>query len=142
MIIEANPPTPPDPTGPAFVPCTREIDIGNGVVYRPLRSWHSGIFAGEGLTEVGGDASGCIRIDSRSSYVAPRPGTVVHRLYWNKLARGVSCVSAFLSYPNAMGACSEYFWEAYIGEEPERFTGPDAETEMERAIVFAIGGEP
>jgi hypothetical protein len=120
-----------------FVPCTREIDIGRGVVYRPLRSWHSGVLAGEGITSVGGDGSGCIKLDPKDDhYIAPRPQTVVHRLYWNK--RTKKKVSAFLSYPRAMGACDEYFWEANI-DDCMRWTGPKAEQRMEASILARIG---
>ncbi len=32
-----------------FIPGTRTIPVGGGVVYRALRSWHSGTFSGERL---------------------------------------------------------------------------------------------
>lgn len=32
-----------------FLPCTRNVDVGDGVMYRPIRSWHGGTFAGEQL---------------------------------------------------------------------------------------------
>ncbi len=121
-----------------FIPCTREVSIGRGVVYRPLRGWHSGVLAGEGITSVNGDGSGCIRLPDakQEHFIAPRPLTVVHRLYWNK--RTDKKVSAFLSYPRAMGACDEYFWEANIND-CMRWTGPKAEERMEAAILARIG---
>jgi hypothetical protein len=120
-----------------FIPCTREVSIGRGVVYRPLRSWHSGVRAGEGITSVHGDGSGCLKADEdKQYYIAPRPLTVVHRLYWNK--RTDKHVSAFLSYPGAMGACDEYFWEANIND-CQRWTGPKAEERMEAVILTRIG---
>ena len=66
------------------------------------------------------------------------PFTVTHRLYWN-VARPNDTVSAFLSYPNGMGAVDEYFWEVYYGDEPERFVGEHAESEMEATILAVLG---
>jgi hypothetical protein len=114
-----------------FIPCTREIEIGDGVVYRPIRSWMSLTYAGEGLQIVRGDASGCVDARGKCS----KPNAVVHRLYWRRLGwPDEPQVSAFLSYPHGMGACSEYFWEAYAGDEPERYFGTDAESEMETML--------
>jgi hypothetical protein len=118
-----------------FVPATREIAIGDGVVYRPIRSWHSGTYAGEGLLRMpSGDRSGCVDDDGSTQ----PPLTVTHRLYWN-VAKPEDMISAFLSYPGAMGCCDEYFWEAYIGDDVERWTGETAEADMEKAILGALG---
>jgi hypothetical protein len=69
------------------------------------------------------------------------PNTVTHRLYWHR-AKPESAISAFLSYPNAMGFGGEgkYFWETYgtTPEDVERFFGDGAEEEMEAAIVCAL----
>lgn len=46
--------------GGDFIPTTREVCIGAGVVYRPLRSWHANIPAGEGVSSIRGDGSGCL----------------------------------------------------------------------------------
>jgi len=120
----------------AFLPCTREIEIAPGIVYRPVRSWHAGNLAGERLREEGGDRSGCVfNVGARE--VTNPPYTATHRLYWSK-ERPDATISAFLSYPGGMGACQEYFWEAYIGDEPERFTGDNAEVEMESAIARSL----
>jgi hypothetical protein len=125
--------------GDVFIPCTREVPIGRGVVYRPLRSWHSGVLAGEGITSVHGDGSGCLKRDAAASehYVAPRPQTVTHRVYWN-VKDPTNRVSAFLSYPNAMGCCDEYFWEANL-DDCQRWVGPRAEEEMEAAMLSCLG---
>ena len=129
--------------GERFIPCTREVSIGRGVVYRPIRSWHSGVLAGEGITSIRGDGSGCLkRQEGDEYYVAPRPQTVTHRLYWN--VRTDRCVSAFLSYPNAMGCCDQYFWEANVStgdDSIQRWAGLHAEEEMETAILTEIGDQ-
>jgi hypothetical protein len=116
-----------------WLPCTRAIAIGGGVFYRPIRSWHSGTYAGERLTIVRGDKSGCMMAGGPLGRdVAPLPNTATHRLYWHK-SDPDAVVSAFLSYPGGMGCCDEYFWETNIGD-CERFTGPSAEEEMEASI--------
>lgn len=121
-----------------FIPCTREIDIGDGVRYRPIRSWHSGTYAGEHLESVGGDSSGCVTKDPRDIRSFDKcyaPSTVTHRLYWH-IDAPEHTVSAFLSYPKGMGSIDAYFWEATTGEDgPERFGD---EAEMEARIRAAI----
>ncbi len=119
-----------------FIPCTREIEIADGVRYRPIRSWHSGTYAGEGRDVVDGDRSGCAWSHD-GMLVTMVPRTVVHRAYWN-VKHPDRWVSAFLSYPGAMGAERVYFWEANIpsdGDSITRFVGDNAEAEMEAAIV-------
>ena len=61
----------------------------------------------------------------------------MHRLYWNVKAPK-NRLSAFLSYPHGMALCLEYFWELYL-DDVERWTGPNAETEMEARILAEIG---
>ncbi len=122
-----------------FIPCTREREIAPDIVYRPVRSWHSDTYAGEQLTKNPGgeDRSGCMFEEKfRGLRVCAIPLTVTHRLYWHKQNPN-EFVSAFLSYPDAMGYAGpgQYFWEAYIGEDVERFLGPDAEEEMEDAVM-------
>lgn len=122
-----------------FIPATVARSIGDGVFFRPIRSWHSGTFAGEKLDSIPGsdDRSGCLyteRVGGILRTCSP-PMTVTHRLYWHERDPSKT-LSAFLSYPNAMGCSEEYFWEAY-GIDPEdvtRYFGDDAETEMETAI--------
>lgn len=115
-----------------FIPGTREVEIGRGVVYRPIRSWHSGTYAGERKrVQEDGDTSGCIDEKGRPY---GRPYTVTHRLYWNR-RDPERRVSVFLSYPGAMGACPEYFWEAYIADV-ERFA---TEGECEARILQELG---
>lgn len=123
------------PEEEVFVPATRAISIGNGVVYRPIRSWHSGVYAGERRTIVSGDASGCIMQHPSGLDVTMVPRSYTHRLYWN-VADPSKTISAFLSYPDAMGySHGTYFWEVYLGEV-ERFL---TEEECEAAIINAIG---
>lgn len=104
-----------------FIPTTMEREIYKNIVFRPLRSWHSNTYAGEKLKIVNGDRSGCVNSDERTCNI---PYTVTHRLYWNK-NNPTKTISAFLSYPNAMGAWNEYFWEIYPSEDGndiDRFT--------------------
>lgn len=118
-----------------FVPGTRVIDVGRGVVYRPLRSWHSGVFAGERLVrEPGEDKSGCIIGKLGALDVCMPPYSYTHRLYWN-VNDPEKYVSCFLSYPNGMGPIPTYFWEVMLNDV-ERF---DSEEEAEEAIRNAIG---
>lgn len=124
---------------PDFLPATREIEIAGGVRYRPIRSWHTGCFAGEHITSINGDASGCAKLVAGAWATSP-PYTVTHRLYWHP-SNPEKCVSAFLSYPNGMGCCDEYFWEASVND-CERFTGPTAEEDCEAAIVKALTAAP
>lgn len=129
--------TPPDPLS-TFIPCTREVSIGDGVVYRPIRSWHSGTFGGERLPQnKNGDRSGCVYPDGSMN----PPLTVTSRLYWN-VARPEDTISAFLSYPNGMGCLSEYFWEELgcrTDGDISRYRGPNAEANMESVILARLG---
>lgn len=128
--------------GERFIPCTREITIGGGVWYRPLRSWHSNTYAGEGLTSVRGDGSGCLHEGRGAMPVASQPSTVTHRLYWHERNRERT-ISVFLSYPNRMGySDGEYFWEAYGTGIEARWFGENAETEMEAAVLAVLNGMP
>lgn len=115
-----------------FIPATMARSIGDGVFFRPIRSWHSATYAGEGLTKIPGsdDSSGCLR-----DGMCPQPRSVTHRAYWHK-RNPKATVSVFLSYPNAMGACDQYFWEMYPGPDGdvERFIGDDAEAKMEEFV--------
>lgn len=121
-----------------FIPTTMSRHIGDNVFFRPIRSWHSGTYAGERLTHMpdNDDRSGCVREDARGILICRPPYTVTHRLYWRHPDQA-KIISAFLSYPNGMGACDEYFWEVY-SIEPDggitRFTGENAEAKMEEVI--------
>lgn len=120
-----------------FVPCTTARSIGEGFFFRPIRSWHSGTFAGEQLHQYNNDGSGCIDENKMTT----RPLSVTHRLYWHE-SNPEKTISAFLSYPQGMGAESEYFWEAYkINNDIDRFFGENAETEMEEAIKMQFRRE-
>lgn len=120
-----------------FIPGTREISIGGGVVYRPIRSWHSGTYAGEKLESLPNttDRSGCVMGQLRGITVSTLSYTVTHRVYWN-VAKPDEMISCFLSYPGGMGCCDRYFWEALIDGEPVRFFD---EAEAEKAIRDTIG---
>lgn len=125
-----------------FIPATMSRSIGDGVFFRPIRSWHSATYAGEKLTKIPNtnDGSGCVRNPSDIIRVCSIPLTVTHRLYWHERDHRKT-VSAFLSYPNAMGACDEYFWEVYrIGDDIERYFGENAEAEMEEIIRKHFNG--
>ena len=126
-----------------FLPCTREVSIGRGIVYRPIRSWHSGTYAGEGIDHVNSDRSGCVEVLNDREVTSP-PSTATHRLYWNVRHPSVR-VSAFLSYPGRMGVSDEYFWETEIAsgfDSITRFFGDNAEVEMEVAITEELKDEP
>ena len=122
-----------------FIPATMARAIGGGVFFRPIKSWHSATYAGERLNSIPGssDRSGCMDANERSCSI---PLSVTHRLYWHK-RDPEKTISAFLSYPDGMGCCSEYFWEVlgidedgHEYDDVTRWTGNDAETDMETAI--------
>lgn len=121
-----------------FIPTTTARSIGDGVFFRPIKSWHSATFAGEKLYKIPGadDGSGCLlKGKEQYRYVCSAPLTVTHRLYWHDKNKEKT-ISAFLSYPDGMGAMKEYFWETYgISCDIERFTGDNAEEEMEKMIL-------
>jgi hypothetical protein len=127
--------------GERFLPCTREVEIAGGIVYRPIRAWALLTYAGEGLLSVRGDHSGCVDTLGKCS----PPSTAIHRLYWRRLGHpDEDTISAFLSYPQGMGCVDEYFWGIYGGgsDGPERFLGPEAETEMETRILELLSKRP
>lgn len=118
-----------------FIPCTMARSIGSGIFFRPVKSWHSGVYSGEKLEHIPGseDRSGCAR-KIGYGWECSVPLTVTHRVYWHEHDPSKT-VSAFLSYPNAMGVSDEYFWETYgIGDDVERWFGDNAEQEMENTI--------
>jgi len=131
-----------------FIPCTMEREIAKDIVFRPIKSWHSNTFAGEKLLEMPGseDRSGCMKLIKDKGYqmeMCMIPYTVTHRVYWHR-KNPENMISAFLSYPEAMG-CSdgEYFWEALgtAKEDIERFFGDSAEHDMEKKIIKALKRE-
>jgi hypothetical protein len=131
-----------------FIPATMARSIGDGVFFRPIRSWHSGTYAGEKLRNIPGsaDRSGCLfdeKIRGALDCCSP-PHTVTHRLYWHE-RDATKTLSAFLSYPNGMGCSDQYFWEAYglSDNDIERYFGDGAEAEMETAIkqYFSVAVE-
>ncbi len=120
-----------------FIPATRAVSIGHGIVYRPIRSWHSGVLAGERYDpKPREDRSGCIVGQLRGLDVTQPPRTVTHRIYWSP-DRPKRWISAFLSYPNGMSCVDHYHWEVLIDGEVERFS---TEEECEAAIVAALNG--
>lgn len=117
----------------SFIPMTMEREVAPDIVFRPIRSWHSGVYAGERLSQVNGDGSGCVKADGKCY----PPQTVTHRIYWNKKTN--KSISCFLSYPSAMGCVETYFWEIYPYEnDVGRFFD---EAEME-AVVIDLLKEP
>lgn len=123
-----------------FIPATMARPIGNGISFRPIRSWHSATYAGEKLEIVQGDRSGCARKEGYG-HSCSIPLSVTHRLYWHESAPEKT-VSAFLSYPNGLGCSDEYFWETHgITDDVERYFGDAAEAEMEIAIKAHFLGQ-
>lgn len=122
-----------------FIPATMARAIGTGVFFRPMRSWHSGTYAGERLYKMpeSNDRSGCLFEEKAHDFdICSPPLTVTHRNYWHERDAGKT-LSAFLSYPGGMGADQEYFWEVYWRQREldiERFYWPEAEAEMEVKI--------
>ena len=121
-----------------FIPATTERHITKDIVFRPRKSWHSATAAGEkitGWTDIE-DRSGCARPikECGGLLMCMVPYSVTHRLYWNK-KRPDEKISAFLSYPDAMGGCDTYFWEALFDDDTHRF---DTEEDMEKAILKAL----
>ncbi len=114
-----------------FIPTTMERAISKDIVFRPIRSWHSNTYAGEGLAIINNDRSGCVDANG----LCRKPSTVTHRIYWNTITKEE--VSAFLSYPHGMGAVSSYFWEIYNYKSGacERF---NSESEMETRIISIL----
>jgi hypothetical protein len=121
-----------------FIPATMEREIAKDIVFRPIRSWHSATYAGEKLQEMNGDHSGCMELIQQQGFMRKQemcriPYTVTHRQYWHRKNPN-ELISAFLSYPNAMGCWDTYFWEIYptLDGNEKRF---DSEKKMEKAIV-------
>ena len=124
-----------------FIPGTMEREIAKNIVFRPVRSWHSNTYAGEGLYEVKGDGSGCLIAQGKYGNtigldVCMKPLSVTHRVYWNK-KKPDKIISAFLSYPNGMGYYGSYFWEA-LGTREDDIERFDDEKEMERKIIRVL----
>lgn len=120
-----------------FIPGTIERNVAKNIVFRPIKMWHSGTFAGEKLEKIPGseDHSGCMRkvmFKGHEWEMCPLPYTVTHRWYWHKKNQERT-ISAFLSYPNAMGCSDRYFWEIYPYKgDVGRF---DNEKEMEKSVI-------
>lgn len=111
-----------------YIPATMERIVAANITFRPIRSWHSLTYAGEGLQNVNGDGSGCVHANGRT---CNRPLTVTHRIYTN--TKTGKQLSSFLSYPDGMGAVDVYFWEIFpIEQDIERF---ESEYEMERRVI-------
>ena len=119
-----------------YIPCTSPRTVADGIEFRPIRSWSSATYAGEGLRIHRGDRSGCIEAYDRCR----PPKTVTHRVYTN--FKTEKQISAFLSYPDAMGywGNAEYFWEIYPAADGDiaRF---GTEDEMEKEVVKLLREE-
>lgn len=126
-----------------YIPTTAEREVVPGIVFRPIRSWHSLSYAGEGLEYMPGtkDRSGCLKKEETYGLnICTRPLTVTHRLYWNK-KNSDKTISAFLSYPDGMGSADEYFWETLGTRKDgdiERFFGKNSERKMEKKIIKVL----
>lgn len=124
-----------------FIPATLEREIFPHIVFRPIKSWHSGTYAGEGLYTIPGtsDGSGCLRRDTIGPLkVCGQPLTVTHRAYWH--TQTGEWISSFLSYPNGMGAWDRYFWEIYFRKTDFASRFPE-EAEMEQTVIALLTGE-
>ena len=120
-----------------FIPCMKEREIAKDIVFREIKSWHRGTYAGERLKYIPGtfDRSGCVGDDGKCY----PPLSVCHRIYYHRKNPGFY-ISAFLSYPDGLAPINEYFWETLGTEEDdiERFFGENAEEEMERKIIKVL----
>lgn len=115
-----------------WIPCTKAIEIGDGISYRLQKHWGMNVWAGEGLYELNGDASGCLHRNPFDQYLTcSRPLVVLQRIY----EKGDKSVSAVLSYPNGLSHLGDktYFWEIYPAKDGdvEMFFDED---EMETAV--------
>jgi hypothetical protein len=112
---------------------TEPREIVPGVFMENKKHWGMNSYAGEGITEVNGDSSGCVR-KSGGLELCPKPHIAIYRHYWSDKGR----ISCFLSYPEGMGYAKGYFWEIYtignkeIFDDIERF---GTEKECEEAII-------
>jgi hypothetical protein len=120
-----------------FIPGTMEREIAPDIVFRPVRSWHGGTYAGEGLTEVKGDRSGCLLYKDGMDMTS-RPLSVTHRIYWNRKNPKIT-ISAILSYPDGICSGNVYVWETLgtssSGIATEHFMN---EKEMEDKIIKVL----
>jgi len=118
---------------------TKIREIAPRVFMQDKKHWAMNSYAGEGIIELEDergykhDRSGCLHSECSIVYPCHEPKVAVYRQYWSKKGR----VSCFLSYPGAMGAVPNYFWEIYclegrLFEDIERF---DTEEECERRII-------
>ena len=126
-----------------FIPTTMKREIYPNIVFRPIRSWHSNIYAGEQKETLpdSEDRSSCMRKIGEYERICNIPHTYTHRLYWNK-KNPKNTISAFLSYPDAMSySDGEYFWETLgtrKNHDIERFFGKNAEKQMEKKIIKVL----
>lgn len=122
-----------------FIPNTIERKVTDKIVFRPIKSWHSGTYAGEGLRYIPGtsDGSECIKyVSCYSSAVCSPPMSVTHRLYWH-IDNPDRVVSVFQSYPGGLGAWSEWFWELLddqTGENIRQATEAEIEADVIRIL--------
>ena len=109
-------------------------EIAKGIFMQDRQHWAMNSFAGEGLTVVNGDRSGCVIKDGwKGLDVVLVPKVAIYRHYWSTKGK----ISCFLSYPNGMGYHNGYFWEVYcleggLFEDVERFS---TEKELEKRII-------
>ena len=129
-----------------YFPCTKSIDIGYGISYRPHKHWAMNVYAGEKLFSHMGDASGCLIAiaadgtplskNDPCAYISAtcsRPLVVIQRIY----TKGDKQVSAVLSYPDGLSHQDSYFWEIYptLDGDIDRFNSEEVMEDAIRAIL-------
>ena len=113
----------------------KDKEVAPGIFMTNKKHWAMNSSAGEGLTIMNGDASGCLLTEKVSNLkVCLQPHVAIYRHYWSKKGK----ISCFLSYPDGMGyAKGKYFWEIYslegnLLDDIERFF---TEKECEERII-------
>lgn len=104
--------------------------LTDGITWTFYKHWGQGYLAGEGIEEVNGDRSGCVRYMNGLPWTS-KPVVAQARLYESDKGH----ISAVFSYPHGIGLEDGYFWEIYdydLCRDPERFS---TEQDMERRIA-------
>lgn len=125
-----------------YVPNTKWTDLTPSIEWRPATHWAINFYAGvrtgmrwfdEGIPmpkwddRETTDYSGDTHFGGDGFRNCSAPSIAIYRHYRSKTDPEGKIISCFLSYPNAMGAWSDFFWEIYsIGkvclfEDVERF---------------------
>ena len=121
-----------------WIPCTKAINVGNGIKYRLRKHWGMNVWAGEGLTIKNGHKSGCLTDVELGGCLETclRPRVVLQRIYFKNDKE----ISAILSYPNGLSDKDYYFWEICPTKDGdiERFIN---ENEMEKTVKRILLGK-